>query len=35
MTDELKTLVEAKDEEHAEKIAKDTYMEWLAEQNDL
>lgn len=27
--------VEAKDEDHAKKIAKDIYMKWLAEQNDL
>ncbi len=27
--------VEAEDEEHAKKIAKDIYMKWLAEQNDL
>lgn len=27
--------VNAKDEEHAKKIAKDIYMKWLAEQNDL
>lgn len=27
--------VEAKDEEHAKKIAKDIYMKWLAEQNNL
>jgi len=27
--------VEAKDEEHAEKIATDIYMKWLAEQNEL
>ena len=27
--------VNAKDEEHARKIAKDIYMKWLAEQNDL
>lgn len=33
--DELKVFVEAKDEEHAEKIATDRYMKWLAEQNNL
>lgn len=27
--------VEAEDEDHAKKIAKDIYMKWLAEQNDL
>lgn len=27
--------VNAKDEEHARKIAKDIYMKWLAEQNNL
>lgn len=27
--------VNAKDEEHAKKIAKDIYMKWLAKQNDL
>lgn len=27
--------INAKDEEHAKKIAKDIYMKWLAEQNDL
>lgn len=27
--------VNAKDEEHAKKIAKDIYMKWLAEQNNL
>lgn len=27
--------VEAKDEDHAKKIAKDIYMKWLAEQNNL
>lgn len=26
---------EAEDEEHAKKIAKDIYMKWLAEQNNL
>lgn len=30
-----KVFVEAEDEEHAKKIAKDIYMKWLAEQNDL
>lgn len=27
--------INAKDEEHAKKIAKDIYMKWLAEKNDL
>lgn len=27
--------VDAEDEDHAKKIAKDIYMKWLAEQNDL
>ena len=27
--------INAKDEEHAKKIAKDIYMKWLAEQNNL
>lgn len=32
---ETHVFVEAKDEEHAKKIATDIYMKWLAEQNDL
>lgn len=32
---EVKVFVEAKDEEHARKIATDIYMKWLAKQNDL
>lgn len=31
----VRTFVEAKDEEHAKKIAKDMYIKWLAEQNNL
>lgn len=32
---ETHVFVEAKDEEHAKKIATDIYMKWLAEQNNL
>lgn len=31
----ISIFVEAKDEEHAKKIAKDMYIKWLAEQNNL
>jgi hypothetical protein len=31
----ITVFVEAKDEDHAKKIAKDIYMKWLAEQNNL
>lgn len=33
--DIISVFVEAKDEEHARKIAKDIYAKWLAEQNNL
>lgn len=31
----VQVFVEAKDEDHAKKIATDIYMKWLAKQNDL